>query len=113
MPHAMYTLSLYFKQKGFIQGALAAQIARYVAIWQNAMPVIGDKFKLHPLLPLQILDTVDGFGKPCDGCGRILMAAAFSKRSRAQKPQCWVCRAISVRNHRGWPEREDEAYGSD
>ena len=93
---------------------LLAQSSRYIALNRGDQP---GKIDGHPLLPLNILDPVT-YGKHlvCNHCSRSLPADCFSKAAATAgaRRNCWVCRAVRVRNnlHRKW-EEEEEMYFSE
>ncbi len=116
--HHIELLYNHFKKEEYINDQLLAKSAHYVAIWKDAKPHQTDEFRSHPLLPLNILDChVQAQTRSCVGCRRNLPQMAFSKAAwkEMSKRQCWVCRAINVRNemHRDWDRDEDNDYGYD
>ena len=92
-------LYAHFKMQGYISDRLPAQSARYVAIWQDEKPQKTDKFRRHPILPLQILDHNSNSPTVlCVGCRRHLPETECPKAAGPMKHHmCWVCRAINLR----------------
>lgn len=102
----------HMKNEGFIDENLNSSSARYIAIWADARPRPTDSYRNNPLLPLEILNPdLYGLKRQCKHCERHLSKQAFSTVAwkNSDKRQCWVCRAIAVRNelHSGW-DRDDD-----
>lgn len=92
-----------FTAKGYLAGETADQNMRYISMWKDAQPKMLDVYKNHPLLPLEILDQPsDYYKKPCIICERDLSESSYSKVAwtSASKQQCWVCRALTVKNNK-------------
>lgn len=114
-------LYTHFKDKGYITDQLPAQSTRYISMWRGTKPEGSDTFKRHPLLPLRILDYhAYSTTRLCEGCQRDLPSDGYSKVAwasmRGKRRECWICRAISVRNnaHKNWDSYDDnDCYGSD
>lgn len=108
----------HFRQGSYISDGLLDKSYRYVTIWRDAKPEVTDDFRCHGLLPLGILDYHShALTRSCMGCRRDLPQGAYSKNAwkGMSKRQCWVCRAISVRQnlHQGWDQEVDDYYESD
>jgi len=108
----------HFRQGSYISDGLLDKSYRYVTIWRDAKPESTDDFRCHGLLPLGILDYHShALTRSCMGCRRDLPEGAYSKSAwkGMSKRQCWVCRAISVRQtlHQGWDREVDDYYESD
>lgn len=108
----------HFRQGSYISDGLPDKSYRYVTIWRDAKPEAKDDFRCHGLLPLGVLDYHShALTRSCVGCRRDLPEGAYSKSAwrGMSKRQCWVCRAISVKQtlHRDWDREVDERYESD
>jgi len=108
----------HFRQGSYISDGLLDKSYRYVTIWRDAKPEATDDFRCHGLLPLGILDYHShALTRSCMGCRRDLPEGAYSRSAwkGMSKRQCWVCRAISVRQnlHQGWDREVDDYYESD
>ncbi|KAJ7611375.1 hypothetical protein DFH06DRAFT_1016077 [Mycena polygramma] len=95
----------HFEHAGYIDEDLPKQSLKYIRMWLECQPENGDTYKLHPLLPLGILDGNDDDACPtcpCIGCGRNLPQTCFSQAAwnDSTKRKCLVCRAIGIRPSR-------------
>ncbi|KAJ7510699.1 ribonuclease H-like domain-containing protein [Mycena galericulata] len=95
-----------FAVEGYIDACLPSQSARYAHMWTHdthTQPMARDAYKLHALLPLNILDppaAATDLRKSCIGCGRDLPQNCFSNgawTTQDEKRKCLVCRAIGIR----------------
>ncbi|KAJ3755442.1 ribonuclease H-like domain-containing protein, partial [Lentinula raphanica] len=101
----IHTLYAHLTQQGYINPYLRIllyQSKRYVSIWSDAPPVLGDDYRSHPILPLEIIDAFpeNEYGsRPakgtivCGGCARTLTTDSFPRLSRtaAARRYCFVC----------------------
>ncbi|KAJ7664844.1 ribonuclease H-like domain-containing protein, partial [Mycena rosella] len=90
-----------FMDEGYIDGALPEQSLRYARMWTvGAQPYPEDVYKLHGLLPLNILENIQADQvKLCSGCERSLPQDCFSNSAwnLGVNRKCLVCRAIGIR----------------
>lgn len=103
------------KSKDHITDTIATRSELYVSLWNDAKPAKTDKYRNHPLLPLNILiPNTYGNMRVCMHCKRRLPQDAYGKAAwrLAEKRQCWVCRAISVRGnmHSEWARHDDDEF---
>ncbi|KAJ7916506.1 ribonuclease H-like domain-containing protein [Mycena leptocephala] len=101
-------LLAHFEQAGYLDVNLPEESLRYVTMWVDNQPEgwrRQDKWKLHALLPLAILDATPAYARTqrCIGCTRHLPQNCFSKVAWSNNKKCLVCRAIGIREIR---ERE-------
>ncbi|KAJ6493731.1 ribonuclease H-like domain-containing protein [Mycena vitilis] len=75
------SLWAHFEQAGYIDEDLPEQSLKYIRMWLDCQPEEGDRYKLHPLLPLGILDDNEDSDPTClcTGCGRNLAQTCFSQ----------------------------------
>ncbi|KAJ7758337.1 hypothetical protein B0H16DRAFT_1720942 [Mycena metata] len=108
----------HFEQAGYIDEIFPEQSLRYVGMWVSDQPKLGDGYRLHPLLPLTVLDGPgDHTTRQCIGCKGEFGPDCFSKAawSGPEKRRCFVCRAIGIRlnRERQIEETRDSEYDSD
>lgn len=88
-----------FVSKGYIEESeLIDQSERYISLHRSSLPPPGSG---HCLLPLGILSPPSTYRSAltCGTCARSLSPDCFSQTARNSggKRNCWVCRALSVR----------------
>ncbi|KAJ4481040.1 ribonuclease H-like domain-containing protein [Lentinula aciculospora] len=100
-------LHYHFIQLGYIDQDLPDISQRYISIWSDALPIPGDIYRSHPLLPLEILNlpTTPTTTIICQGCARQLTLSSFPS-SPGLAPHCWVCLAVPLWLHTSQVRRE-------
>ncbi|KAJ7636488.1 ribonuclease H-like domain-containing protein [Roridomyces roridus] len=98
----IHAVCLDFTTKGYIGEDLPAQSLRYTRMWiAGNQPRVNDEYKMHALLPLDILFAAEGEQrKRCKGCERELSKGCFSNKAWGggeSRRRCLVCRAIGMR----------------
>jgi exonuclease 3'-5' domain-containing protein 1 len=111
--YAINLLFDHFTGKNYIDHhRLIDQSRRYITMWDER-PNPSNGMKNHSLLPLGILDWSFAFCKECKSCHRSLPSECYSNTGwkLAEKRQCWVCRALSVKENlqTQW-NRDDDDY---
>ncbi|KAJ7718473.1 ribonuclease H-like domain-containing protein [Mycena olivaceomarginata] len=105
----VYNISLLFdtlSREGYLGSSLPAQSLRYIRLWSDAAPRHGDKYRSHPILPLEILDTPTTNSPliTCSECCRSLRDVSFLQNPPSvllpALRQCYVCDAIMRRSWR-------------
>jgi exonuclease 3'-5' domain-containing protein 1 len=97
--HQIYDL---FSARGYLYPELAEDSMKYVSIWEDARPKKYDCFRNNGFLPLGIIDrTWSSETGRCMSCMRCLPKGYFSesKWRIVAKRQCFVCRAVAIRNN--------------
>ncbi|KAF7339166.1 3-5 exonuclease and kh-i domain-containing protein [Mycena venus] len=83
------------RSERYIDPSLSVRSVKYVQLWSDAAPQPDDTYRLHPILPLEILHTpVDTAQFICTGCRRTLGRSSFPTTSL---PKCFVCFAIDAK----------------
>ncbi|KAJ6569066.1 hypothetical protein B0H19DRAFT_1256742 [Mycena capillaripes] len=92
LPHLLFD---HFLRKRYIDSSLSVRSVKYVQLWSDAAPHSDDIYRLHPILPLEILHTpVDTAQSVCTGCRRTLGRSSFATTSLLK---CLVCSAIDAK----------------
>lgn len=81
-----------FERRGTLDRELEEISQRYISIWSDKKPEQTDKYRQHPLLPLNILtySLPSPFDRQCAGCQRLLPSSCFTSTS-LKESKCLVC----------------------
>lgn len=110
----VYNISLlfhHFQRQGYIHPPLPAHSLKYVRLWSDAAPQPNDRYRSHPILPLEILDSpLDTAQLMCTGCHRTLACSSFATTF---VPKCLVCSAIGAKLQREQVTLQTRGYSID